>query len=152
MWPLPRSENSAPSRRRCASELPTIRSTGLPCIDADAERDHAFFAERRSDKVTIGNDVWIGHGVLVLPGVKVDDGAVLAGGAVVTRDVAPYSIVGGVPARPIRDRFPADIAARLVRIAWWDWPFDLIMERLADFQSTDIVAFCDRWDNSVRAE
>jgi phosphonate metabolism protein (transferase hexapeptide repeat family) len=113
---------------------------------ADATRDRAFFAARRADRVTIGHDVWIGHGVLVLPGVTVGDGAVLAGGAVVSKDVAPYTIVGGVPARPIRDRFPRPIAERLARIAWWDWPFDVIIQRLADFQSNDIEAFCDRWD------
>ena len=114
---------------------------------AGVERDHRFFAQRRADKVIIGHDVWIGHGVIVLPGVKVGDGAILAAGAVVTRDVPPYTIVGGVPAKPIRERFQRDIAHRLQRIAWWDWPFELIMQRLADFQSTDITAFCDRWDN-----
>ena len=113
------------------------------------ERDHAFFAQRRADKVIIGNDVWIGHGVTVLPRVTIGDGAVLAAGAVVTKDVPPYTIVGGVPARPIRERFPRQIAERLRRIAWWDWPFELIMERLADFQSTNIEAFCDRWDNGA---
>jgi phosphonate metabolism protein (transferase hexapeptide repeat family) len=115
----------------------------------EASRDHAFFAARRADRVTIGHDVWIGHGVLVLPGVTVGDGAVLAGGAVVARDVAPYTIVGGVPARLIRERFPRTIAERLARIAWWDWPFDVIMQRLADFQSADIAAFCERWDRLV---
>jgi phosphonate metabolism protein (transferase hexapeptide repeat family) len=115
---------------------------------AEATRDHAFFAARRADRVTIGHDVWIGHGVLVLPGVTVGDGAVLAGGAVVTRDVAPYTIVGGVPARLIRERFTRAIAERLARIAWWDWPFDVIIERLADFQSNDIAAFCERWDRA----
>jgi hypothetical protein len=59
--------------------------------------------------------------------------------------VPPYTIVGGVPAKPIRARFPEDIGARLTRIAWWDWPFETIMERLADFQSNDIEAFCDKW-------
>lgn len=114
--------------------------------DAAAVRDAAFFAERRGDRVRIGHDVWIGHGVIVLPGVTVGDGAVLAAGAVVSRDVAPYTIVGGVPARPIRERFPRDIVARLARIAWWDWPFETVLARVAEFQTEDIAAFCDRWD------
>ncbi len=94
----------------------------------------------------VGHDVWIGHGVTVLPGVSVGNGAVLAAGAVVTRDVAPCTIVGGMPARPIRSRFPPSIAERLDRIAWWDWPFKLIMQRLADLQSADVEAFCTRWE------
>ena len=114
--------------------------------DATATRDARFFADRRGDRVRIGNDVWIGHGVIVPPGVTVGDGAVLAAGAVVSRDVEPYMIVGGVPARVIRERFSRTVAARLARIAWWAWPFEAIMQRLGDFQSTDIAAFCDRWD------
>ena len=114
--------------------------------DATKRRDAGFFAARRAARTTIGNDVWIGHGVTVLAGVTVGDGAVLAAGAVVAKDVAPYTIVGGVPARVIRERFPRGIAARLQRIAWWDWPFAVVMERLADFQTEDVARFCDRWD------
>lgn len=117
--------------------------------DAAKSRDAGFFAARRAARTRIGNDVWIGHGVTVLAGVTVGDGAVLAAGAVVAKDVAPYSIVGGVPARVIRERFPREIAARLQRIAWWDWPFGTIMARLADFQTEDVAAFCDRWDNGA---
>jgi phosphonate metabolism protein (transferase hexapeptide repeat family) len=119
---------------------------------AGIERDHGFFAHRRADKVTIGHDVWIGHGAILLPGVTVGNGAVIAAGAVVTKDVAPYVIVGGVSARPIRERFAAPIVQRLQRIAWWDWPFDLIVQRLADFRCSDIEAFCDRWDDQLPNE
>ncbi|MGN6774445.1 DapH/DapD/GlmU-related protein [Rhizobium sp.] len=112
---------------------------------AGAVRDHAFFDRRKEDRAVIGNDVWIGHGVIVLPGVKVGDGAVLAAGAVITKDVQPYTVVGGIPAKFIRERFSRSIAERLTSIAWWDWPFETIMERLVDFQSSDIEAFCERW-------
>lgn len=111
----------------------------------EAVRDHAFFDRRKTDRAIIGNDVWIGHGVIVLPGVTVGDGAVLAAGAVVARDVEPYTIVGGVPAKFIRERFPRTIAEKLSAMAWWDWPFETILERLADFQSNDVEAFCERW-------
>ena len=72
-------------------------------------------------------------GVIVLPGVTVGNGAVLAAGAVVTRAVEPYMVVGGVPARRIRERFPRGIAKQLARIAWWDWPFETIMAAARGF-------------------
>ncbi|TWB07366.1 DapH/DapD/GlmU-related protein [Bradyrhizobium stylosanthis] len=119
--------------------------------EASASRDRDFFADRRGDRVIVGNDVWIGHAAILLPGVNVGDGAVIAAGAVVSRDVAPYTIVGGVPARPIRKRFDDAVAASLRRIAWWDWPDELIFERLANFRSEAIEEFCRRYDPAANA-
>ena len=114
--------------------------------EASATRDHGFFADRRAANVHVGNDCWIGHAAIILPGVAVGDGAVIGAGAVVSRDVAPYSIVAGVPARAIRKRFPDAVATSLRRIAWWDWPDETLFARIDDFRSSSIEQFCARYD------
>ena len=70
----------------------------------------------------VGNDVWIGYGSVILPGVRIADGAIIGARSVVTRDVEPYAVVGGNPARLIRNRFDEETVARLLAIRWWDWP------------------------------
>jgi len=117
--------------------------------EAAASRDRDFFAARRADTVIVENDCWIGHAAIILPGVSVGDGAVIAAGAVVSRNVPPYTIVGGVPARPIRGRFPDAVVERMLRIAWWNWPDEVIFERLSDFRSEAIEQFCDRYDAAL---
>ena len=109
------------------------------------DREESFFDWRRAHPVRFGHDVWMGFGAVVLPGVTVADGAVLAAGAVVSRDVAPYQIVGGTPARPIGERFPADVATALQRIAWWDWPHDTLKAALPDFRRLDVRAFIEKY-------
>lgn len=111
----------------------------------DAEPDAAFFARRRARRATIGHDTWIGAHALVKPGVTLGHGAVVAAGAVVTKDVAPYTIVAGNPARVLRLRQPAAIAERLIALAWWDWPHDVLRARLDDFRTLPAEAFLDRY-------
>ena len=90
--------------------------------------------------ITVGNDVWIGFEAVILSGVTIGDGAVVGARAVVTEDVPPYTIVGGVPAKPIRKRFPDGVIARLQELRWWDWPADRIRENLAAIQAGRIEA------------
>jgi phosphonate metabolism protein (transferase hexapeptide repeat family) len=108
--------------------------------------DAEFFAWRRSHRVHIGHDVWIGHGAIVLPGRRIGNGAVVAGGAIVTKDVPDYTIVAGNPARPIRRRFSEDIAERLVRLAWWDWNHERLRMALPDFRKLTIEQFLDKYE------
>lgn len=88
--------------------------------------------------VVIGNDVWIGIGAMIMSGVTIGDGAAIAAGAVVTRDVGPYCIVGGNPARLIRKRFDDETIRALLEIRWWDWPADRIKENVAALMSNNV--------------
>ena len=85
--------------------------------------------------IVIGNDVWIGYEAVILSGVTVGDGAIIGSRAVVTRDVPPCTIVGGVPARPIRRRFDPQTIARLEELRWWDWEEERIARNLSAIQS-----------------
>ncbi len=111
----------------------------------DAEKDAGFFAHRQSRRATIGHDTWIGHAAMIKPEVTLGHGAVVASGAIVTKDVAPYTIVAGNPARKLRDRQPPEIAERLIALAWWDWPHDALRMALEDFRRLDAEDFLERY-------
>lgn len=112
----------------------------------DAEPDHAWFAHRRSRRTQIGHDTWLGHGAQVRPEVTIGHGAVIAGGAIVTRDVPPYMIVAGIPAVPLRARFSDSIAQRLMALAWWDWPHARLRETLQDFRTLPAETFLEKYE------
>ncbi|KJS22000.1 MAG: chloramphenicol acetyltransferase [Clostridiaceae bacterium BRH_c20a] len=97
------------------------------------EDDTAFFAWRTAQITEVGHDVWLGHNAIIMPGVKIGNGAIVGSSAVVTKDVAPFTIVGGVPAKVIRKRFSADVIEKLQRIKWWNWTYETIKELFPDF-------------------
>lgn len=109
------------------------------------EDDAEFFQWRKDDWVTIGHDVWIGHNVTVLAGVTIGTGAIVAAGAVASKDVAPYTVVGGVAAKAIKRRFSKAQEDALLEIAWWDWTHEQLKERLPDFRELPIDAFIEKY-------
>ncbi|ESX05423.1 antibiotic acetyltransferase [Mesorhizobium sp. LSJC268A00] len=108
--------------------------------------DVAFRARRQAKAVGIGNDVWIGHGAVIMPEISIGNGAIIGANSVVTRDVPAYTIVAGVPAKPLRMRFPSEIAARIESLAWWDWPPEKLAKAVPDMQALPIEDFLDRWE------
>ena len=88
--------------------------------------------------IMIGNDVWIGYEAVILSVVTIGDGAVIGCRAVVTKDIPPYTIVGGVPAKPIRKRFDEETIKELQKIKWWDWPEEKITEKIQAIQAGDL--------------
>ena len=101
--------------------------------------------------ITVGNDVWLGRNALIMANVRIGDGAVVAAGSVVTRDVPPYAVVGGVPARIIKTRFTGDQIEQLRSIAWWNWPDTKILQHIDLFYSnvdSFIEAFAPRTGSS----
>ena len=88
----------------------------------------------------VGNDVWIGYESIIMPGVKIGNGAIISSRSVVVSDVAPYTVVGGNPAKPIKERFSPEKVAVLEAIAWWNWPIEKISKQLAVIVSADIDA------------
>ena len=91
--------------------------------------------------IVIGNDVWIGYEAVIMSGVKIGDGAIIGTRALVTKDVPPYAIVGGVPAKPIRRRFDDETIEKLLTLRWWDWDYEKIRRNISVIQSGNITAW-----------
>jgi phosphonate metabolism protein (transferase hexapeptide repeat family) len=111
----------------------------------DTPDDPAFFQARASRRTILGPDCWIGHAAIIRPEVSIGAGSVVAAGAVVTKDVPPYMIVAGIPATPLRERFPETIATRLLTLAWWNWDHARLRAALEDFRSLSAEAFLDQY-------
>jgi phosphonate metabolism protein (transferase hexapeptide repeat family) len=109
-----------------------------------AKLDRDFRERRRSHLVEIGNDAWVGHGAAVMPGIKIGHGAVIGAGAIVTKDVAPYAIVAGNPAKFLRWRFEPATSERMIALAWWDWEHDRLGTAIEDMRQLSAEAFLEK--------
>lgn len=127
----------------CANHtLKSLSTYTFPLFYEEWELDKADVPSAWDNKgdITIGNDVWIGYEALIMAGVHIGDGAIVAARAVVTKDVPSYTIVGGAPAREIRQRFDADTVERLSKLKWWDWPVEKIRACLPALTRGDLNA------------
>ncbi len=111
----------------------------------DVEDDPEFFAARAARRTTLGADCWVGHGAIIKPEITIGIGAIVASGAVVTKDVAPFMIVAGCPATPIRARFSDAVIERMLALAWWNWSHNALRTALMDFRNLRAEAFLEKY-------
>lgn len=121
--------------------------TTYPFGDFFNELDRRESYAKSKGDVTIGNDVWIGHGAMILSGVSIGHGAVIAANSTVTKNVPPYAIVGGNPAKIIRYRFNENQIRQLLKIEWWNWSIEKILDNCSDLLSDDISDFLSKYDD-----
>jgi len=126
---------------RAAQHHFSYRAISYDLADND---DADFFEWRRADRVVMGHDIWIGHGATVLAGVTIGTGAVVGAGAVVSKDVPPFAVVVGVPARILRFRFEEPLREALLALAWWDWDDARLAAALEDFRRLNAADFIAR--------
>lgn len=127
----------------CASHtLKSLSTYTFPLFfeEWDLPKSEVASAWDNKGDIVIGNDVWIGYDAVIMAGVTIGDGAIIGTRAVVTKDVEPYSIVGGVPAKEIRKRFAPVVIKKLMEIQWWNWPIGKIKDAIPDIQSGNIEA------------
>ncbi|GAU83014.1 type B chloramphenicol O-acetyltransferase [Bosea sp. BIWAKO-01] len=105
-------------------------------------------AFRPAGDTVVGSDVWIGAEAMIMPGIRIGHGAVIGSRALVARDVEPYTIVGGNPAKPIRTRFAEADIAMLLEMTWWDWPLEQVQDGMDLFCSNDIAGLYRRWQQA----
>jgi virginiamycin A acetyltransferase len=134
-----------------ASDVQFIMNGANHLTDAVTSYPFAIFGQGWEDAMegkqyphkgdtVIGNDVWIGHRAVIMPGITIGDGAIIGAYAVVTKDVAPYAIVGGNPAKEIRKRFEEIVVEQLLNIQWWNWEIDKITQHVTDLTAGNIEA------------
>jgi virginiamycin A acetyltransferase len=114
--------------------------TTFPWSSFEGWRDNAPVEWPDKGNIVIGNDVWIGREAVIMPGVTVGDGAIIGSHAVVAKDVPPYGVAVGNPARTVKRRFDAATIARLLAVAWWDWPADAIARNIPVIAGADLAA------------
>ena len=114
-----------------------------------AKVDKEFRDERKAAVVEIGHDVWIGHGAIILPGLKIGPGSVIAAGAVVTKDVEPFAVVAGVPAKRIKWRFKKSIREQIITLSWWNWTHDKLATAVDDMRKMTVEDFLKKWSGQA---
>lgn len=117
----------------------------LAALKRNGWKDEYGLPGKKADYVRIGSDVWIGARAIILPGVTIGDGAIVGAGAVITHDIPPYAVVAGVPAKILRFRYEKEQIQKLLKIAWWNWREEKILENL-DFFHVDVNEFIRKFE------